>query len=494
MKKTYASFMDEISADQLYEGLLGYGLFSDKLPDAFSSQAFFQYCRSPISFAQGEHDYIDFTTARNNGFPRQMGIPNPMAYQRLCKELSEHWVDLQTHFHQYTDSQQHIISRIHIRKRKESQILFEMSYENWKEDGTPEDDLPLGNHFVVHADISTCFPSIYTHSLCWAIVGKEQAKSDRKSGWHNNIDKLCQNMRNGETHGLMIGPHASNLLSEIILVVIDAKLYARGWRFIRNIDDYTCFVHNCDDAQKFINDLIYELKQFDLPLNHKKTSVESLPVPSVEHWVNKLNTFHSIPSRGEINYKRVKAFFDLAITSMRTNNGNAAALKYVIKVLSGAELTENAKQLFVKKSMELAIAYPYLLHIMDQYVFSMGYCNTTEIDKFANTLFSEASEQNNAEGVYYAIYFAIKYHFEISGIQAVSMVNHDSCLVRLFAMLYYKKRSDLQAMKLFRDDAKRLATTDMDKWWIYVYETLTYGNLKGEWKPMKKAGVSFIKI
>lgn len=32
MKKAYGVFVDEISADELYQGLLGYGMFADKLP------------------------------------------------------------------------------------------------------------------------------------------------------------------------------------------------------------------------------------------------------------------------------------------------------------------------------------------------------------------------------------------------------------------------------------------------------------------------------
>ena len=37
MDKKYADFMDEISSDELYEGLLAYGLFTDKLPPVFTS-------------------------------------------------------------------------------------------------------------------------------------------------------------------------------------------------------------------------------------------------------------------------------------------------------------------------------------------------------------------------------------------------------------------------------------------------------------------------
>lgn len=40
MGKKYADFMDEISADDLYKGLLAFGLFSNKIPPVFSSTSF----------------------------------------------------------------------------------------------------------------------------------------------------------------------------------------------------------------------------------------------------------------------------------------------------------------------------------------------------------------------------------------------------------------------------------------------------------------------
>ena len=86
--------------------------------------------------------------------------------------------------------------------------LFEMNYSNWKIDGTPEPDLLIGMRYIVKADISKCFQSIYTHSLTWALIGKEAAKTNRYGNWYNDIDKFSQNIKDGETHGLLIGPHA----------------------------------------------------------------------------------------------------------------------------------------------------------------------------------------------------------------------------------------------------------------------------------------------
>ena len=74
--KSYADFMNEISADELYEGLLGYGFFSEKLPPVFTAVPFFKYCvNNNPSFNQDWHDWISYSTMRNVNIPRQLGIP-----------------------------------------------------------------------------------------------------------------------------------------------------------------------------------------------------------------------------------------------------------------------------------------------------------------------------------------------------------------------------------------------------------------------------------
>ena len=57
------------------------------------------------------------------------------------------------------------ISQIHLRKMKGTKKLFDMNYNNFKTDDTLMDELKIGKRYVVKADISNCFPSIYTHSI-----------------------------------------------------------------------------------------------------------------------------------------------------------------------------------------------------------------------------------------------------------------------------------------------------------------------------------------
>lgn len=494
MSKKYSDYIDEISADDLYEGLLSWGLFADKLPPIFYGEEFYKcVMQGNLQFSQKEHDFIFFESMRDINIPRQLGIPNPIAYQKLCECLRNNWKDIQRHFHDTTDLSAHKISRIHIRKQSQSKALFKMNYKDWKNDDSPVTDILIGKKYMVCADISTCFPSMYTHALCWALMGKETAKSDRKVHWANELDHRCMELRSGETHGFLIGPHASNLLSEIILTVVDKALCAKGWKYIRNIDDYTCYVTTYEKAQEFLTDLGTELRRFDLPLNHKKTKIEELPVASTKHWVRQLNAFDFSSPVEMANYKKVQAYLDAAIGLMEENENSAAIINYAIKVLGKQELTENAKKYCSKTILHLAFIYPYLIPLLDEYVFSKFGTSKDDIKHFAVMVYDAALSARNYEAVTYSIFFAIKYDFEIPSINADDAVQHDSCLYKCCIWLYYMKHQDTSAIKKLKAHAKSLIVDDMDRNWLFVYESLPKEMLHEEWKGLKTNGVSFIR-
>ena len=75
MEKKYANFLDEITADELYEGLLGYGMFANKLPVPF-----FDYCQANNPhFSDKWQDYIYYSSMRNVNIPRALGIPTKLS-------------------------------------------------------------------------------------------------------------------------------------------------------------------------------------------------------------------------------------------------------------------------------------------------------------------------------------------------------------------------------------------------------------------------------
>lgn len=400
--------MEEITEDMLFDGLLGYGLFSEKLPPIFSSEEFLNFCKSSslFNFNTKPHEWIHVDIIRNTNVPRVLGVPNPFAYYHLCVFLRNNWSAIKSHFREKTKDCACSVSRIHLRKLKNSKKIFEMNYKKWCMDDDLEESFMIGARYIVKVDISSCFPSIYTHAIAWAVLGKFEAKErkDDKNEWSNKLDQYVRKIKNNETHGLIIGPHASNLISEIILTSVDECL--KEWRYVRYIDDYKCYVTSYEDAERFITSLGKELGHYGLSLNYKKTKIEKLPDGEIEIWINKMKRAQlswltannkicdDNDEKSLIGYNEVKQYLTYAI-----ENGldDAAVINYAVKVIRNKFiLTDNAKKYFYKKMLYLAEIYPYLLRIMDEYVFDLQ--KETDLKKnLSLNVFKDAMKTNKFE-------------------------------------------------------------------------------------------------
>lgn len=491
--------MSEINSSELYERLVKYGLFSEKLPPIFSVEDFYDYCTNKRKqpFSDGWHGYITYENMRNINIPRNLGIPTPMGHELLCKCLSKNWVEILKHFKTQTFGQERIVSRIHIRKMQNTEALFEMNYKNWQVDGTPEPDIYMGKKYMVHADISKCYPSIYTHAIPWALVGKKESKNNKNNKeWYNSIDHYAQISKNGETHGLLIGPHTSNILSEIILCVIDAKLTEKYKNYVRNIDDYICYTDSKEEADQFLIDLNRELREFDLLLNHKKTQIIELPLGVVESWIHKIQNQIVLFQRDKnyVDYKEIQAYIDFAIQLSNENNDNQSILYYAIKAVKEYNLTNNARSYFVKSIISLSLLYPYLVPILGKYIFQAYNVNDSDISDYANKIFDQYISKNTFEACSYALLYAINSNATINNFNIERIIEAKDCILLLMSYIYCKKLKLTDEIKKLKAFAKELKTNgEMDQYWLFIYECLSYSQLKDDWKPMKKEKISFLK-
>lgn len=197
----------------------------------------------------------------------------------------------------------------------------------------------------------------------------------------------------------------------------------KKWQYVRSIDDYTCFLKKKEQAERFLSDLVGELGKFDLILNHKKTKIQVLPGLAETFWVRKLNQFALLTSYGEVDYKQARSYFDLSIELMEESGGDAAVFKYAIKTLAGQKCTESAKKYCWKLGMHLCLIYPYLISLMEEFVFQKFDAPADEIKKFAIQAYHDGWLRRNYEECSYAIYFALLHDFEITEIKTVDVVN-----------------------------------------------------------------------
>lgn len=144
---------------------------------------------------------------------------------------------------------------------------------------------------LLKLDISKCFDSVYTHSICWAVLGKEQAKEymDQSiSSFAGKFDRAMQYSNHRETNGIIIGPEFSRIFAEIILQRVDRtveeKLLAKGlslrnqYEIFRYVDDYFIFFNEEKIAQDIAEILMIELKEYKFSTNSEKRKEYSKPI------------------------------------------------------------------------------------------------------------------------------------------------------------------------------------------------------------------------
>ncbi|MBP7212851.1 MAG: RNA-directed DNA polymerase [Anaerolineaceae bacterium] len=489
--QSYSDCLNNLNPDEVFEGLLGYGLFSQSIVPIFHSEEFLDYClkTKPI-FSKKTDDYIRYESMRNTNMVRILGIPTPFTYYNLCVHIRENWTDILKHFTKMTAGQQHKISRLHIRKQFNTKVLFSMNYQSWWADETPSTDLSIGARYKVHADISTCFPSIYTHCITWAIKTKKVAKTEKQNkDWVNTLDKLTGNTTNQETHGLLIGPHASNLLSELILTRIDQELYAKNFSFIRHIDDYTCFVESYERGEEFIMRLRRALKEYGLSLNDKKTSFETLPIAEEKNWKNRLGYEEPQPLNGIINYRQLQRFLDLTTNLLYQNDDNLSVLKYSMKMVSGFPLNNGATILAQKYFLQMAAIYPYLIPELEQYVFKDLKTDPKIIEDWANEFYEELLNRSCYEAVSYLLYYSLIYKFNIKSVTVDHIVDTPDCIFKTIGALYFKKYKPGE-FGIIHQEAVNLS--DDTQYWLFWYTVLSSTELKGDWVRIKKKGIEFV--
>lgn len=145
---------------------------------------------------------------------------------------------------------------------------------------------------MVQIDISKCFDSIYTHSLPWAVLGKDQTKFSleaSKGTFGGRFDALMQNLNHKETNGIVIGPEFSRIFAEIILQSVDAELIKQlaavanlihkvDYEIFRYVDDFFVFYNEASTQLKIFETLQEILKAKKLSINTAKIKHYQKPI------------------------------------------------------------------------------------------------------------------------------------------------------------------------------------------------------------------------
>jgi hypothetical protein len=350
--------------------ILGRGYFPTEFPPPFTTTSFARavctksgaldrnfvntFPNKTRHAALGIHNLV-----RSGGLRRNLGIPHPMPYTRLADFVIQNWTDLQ---------------------EAGSRSPYSLSRPTNKASSraiSPEHDLSSRTdrlielrsraRFSLKLDINRFYPSIYTHCLPWAILGKKEAKSQLSDNslrdhWSDELDMLVRNLNDRQTMGIPIGPDVSRLIAEIILGAVDVELANKlpNLKGIRFIDDYEFSVAERSEAEQVVSDLQSILSHYELALNPVKTAIVELPSPFEPLFISRLRTF-LFRDAGIIGQRHdLTAYFDFAFECAK-QDPHESTLQFAIARLNSVEIEEDNWLLFQQILTQCAINEPACL-------------------------------------------------------------------------------------------------------------------------------------
>jgi hypothetical protein len=213
---------------------------------------------------------------------RILAIPNPQHQIPLCLKLVEHWREIEA----YCGKSKLSLSTPDVKENSKRAV----DRSSYFRDLSSERILrSVGCRFHLYADFARYYSSIYTHSIAWALHGKEAARTD-EGAWRlagNQIDALVRLTQDRQSVGIPVGPDTSLILAEIIATSVDQQLEAAGiTQGLRYVDDFHLYFPSRAGCEHAIAALHAACGQYELDVNDSKTLIEEVPDVSEPLWKN----------------------------------------------------------------------------------------------------------------------------------------------------------------------------------------------------------------
>lgn len=236
--------------------------------------------KKPSSFEEVNYTILMKKDAMYSYRPIQLA--NPYLYYLLVKKMTTkvRWDEIKNRFKKFSVPQIEVISipKIKGNNNKSHQAA---SVTHWWECVEQRSlELALRYRYMFITDITNCYPSLYTHSIAWAMMGKDNAKRKKgKSGQlGNEIDTYIQGMQYGQTNGIPQGSTLFDFIAEMVLCYADKilslklrRLKIDNYTILRYRDDYRIFSDSKTEVERIAFLLHEVLSGFNFHLNSKKT-------------------------------------------------------------------------------------------------------------------------------------------------------------------------------------------------------------------------------
>lgn len=317
--------------------LLSRGYFPSELPPPFTTVDF---ARHSVQFATqwvGRDIRSYWSRAETYSVPRyghsrrSLSIVNPVNQLHVCDLIANNWAFIRRRLRRSDISE--FSPRISLRGngRAVTGVDFDAVSERKAE-------ILSSYGRYVKTDVVRFYPSVYTHSIAWALLGKQYCKDNHRSRQYQRsfaalLDKAVAAGQEGQTSGIPIGPDTSRIISELIAVEVEELLKVEipslNDRAVRYVDDMIIGLEETEAPSSVLSPLSQALFEYELELSGEKTSVHGIGCPHSPEWINYIRTFN-ISARRERQRDDLNSFFEQAL-HLSDANYRENVLLYAVK-------------------------------------------------------------------------------------------------------------------------------------------------------------------
>lgn len=360
--------------------LLANGYFPEELPPPFNTMGFAKF-RSSIGKAweavQGKYPRSTpevYSGPRQHGWRRDFTIVNPVAQYHLAKLIADNWKSIAAHLADSYSAQDLAITD------RASRAIPKPDFELVR---LRHLEVTAEYNYVLIADVSRFYGTLYTHAIPWALHSKSWCKGtlhkpEYAASLGDQLDRAVRRGNEDQTLGIPVGPDTSRVLSEIVAVSVDRQLRTELGltrdRAVRHVDDWYIGFDTLGEAEAAMAVLSAACRDFQLEIHPEKTRCVHVPKETVPPWPTALRsiTFGSgaASQRRSIEHFFSEAFHQASLHPHHNVIGYAVSRSRNLKVR--AENWHTYETYLLKAARTNPTTLPSIVQILASYR-SSGY-------------------------------------------------------------------------------------------------------------------------
>lgn len=372
-----------------------------------------------------------FSVARSSYNRRVTSIVNPISFYFLVKEIVKYWGKIQSHYNK---------SNISLSRPKLNPSLRAIEISKFSDLYEAKVTRSTGYRYALLTDISRFFPTIYTHTIPWALHGKEIAKKNTRkytpTFFGNILDSKSMGVQEWQTMGLPIGPDTSHVIAEIVATAIDKELKTRigymphGFRYV---DDYCLFFNSRDEAQRVLAELIKSLSVYELQINPDKTKiieVKGLVQDSWKYGIKHLEISEQVRKQRTDIHKYFESLF-----SLEDKHKDESLVKYGLKKISTVIIKKQNWDIYEAYLLKCGYSFPNTLQVITTILSTYNHykypIDKGAIQNFCNNLILSHSLSEGHSEIAWALWLAKELDITIlkNSVRAIESISSSVCVL-----------------------------------------------------------------